>query len=253
MLLDLVYILVKLGSNVVSAHMYKTVEAQNRLIAQYKSLGYDMHTMHQILKNFTNPSAFDVLCECCAGFLICGLFVGTFFAQEYTYGSMRQLVSRGVSRFKIYMGKLFVSWITVITFSLLNIIIYFSSISIIFEMGDIPNNFPIYILRYIVTIVLSGLVYASCAQLLATITKNIGGVIGFVAIINICGTGLVAGLDALFNSKFNFDYYWFVSTPFYMLDYSLSNISFAKYGLFLLICSCVFIMIGYNVYRKQEV
>ena len=252
-LLDLVYILYKICSTIFMARYYSRPENYEQIISQYVSVGYDISQANYIVQRMTNPLGLDILCECCVGFIISGFMAGSFWSQEYKYGTFLQLISRGISKKKIFWGKLITSWLGTIAISILNIALYFGSVCIIFDVGKISGNLLEYCFRYFIVIVAISLMFVACAQLLAILCKSTAVALGGIALINIAGSSIVTAVSNIISDNIEIDYYWFISTPFYMLDYTMSIGKYNVGLLTILIYSLIFVILGYLIFENKDI
>lgn len=249
--LDIIYVLFKLISKVVSAKVYSSAGRQAMLNSVYKNLGYDSLAIKDVIDQALHPSALSIISECCAGLIICGLFAGTFFAKDYQNGMYKIVFSKGYSKRTIFASKTVVAWIMSILFTLLNLIVYFGGIAVIFRVGDAPENVSLYILRYVIAIVISSLLFVLFAELIAILFKNVSLVVAVIMLVDLCGSFVISAIDYIVNLSESIDNYWFISVPYYMLN--ADGGEYIKYLIIALIYVVIFAVLGIFVFKKQDV
>ena len=141
--------------------------------------------------------------------LFMGIFIAVFVASEFNFGTMKNLVSKGFDRAKIYLSKL-------ITMSIASIIMVMNMFLVAIlvvtfatgELGEITSSYLLEILRLLAIELLLYVALGSVFLMIAMVIRSSGGAIA----INILGVitfyGLIYELlNRLFKEKYNFHIY----------------------------------------------
>ncbi|WP_188455128.1 ABC transporter permease [Virgibacillus oceani] len=106
------------------------------------------------------------------------ILAGFFISKEYSFGTMKSIVSSGNSRIRIYFAKLVVFSIGAIIISLIVPVVLTGTFALYFDFQNMPELD--YFLKTIGLIVLYAAAYASMMALLATLLTDSGKAIALM-------------------------------------------------------------------------
>ncbi|MHC6180444.1 ABC transporter permease subunit [Clostridium sp. JNZ X4-2] len=213
---------------------------------EHKDIGFIVNSFNNILtptalEFFKSSLGFSVLLTILLLFL-----VGSFIVNEYSYGTIKNTLSYGHSRLKIYLSKVVIIYLAIF---ILLILLLFTPLTIALILGwvkFISFYRIIKLFKYTLLIYLIFMATASVYMCLATILKNKSIVIALGMIylfINAAG----------FLINFKFDKY----TPTFMLI-RLGNLnpSLSDIKNIILICSIIiliFVSLGIIIFKNQDI
>ena len=186
--------------------------------------------------------------------LISGIFLAVFVSQDESLGTIKNIVSRGYSRTKIYFSKYIVSLVSVLLYALIVLIIGFIFGLSVSGVGTINSDFFVSIIGQILVVI----GFHALFFMFSTIfNKN-----GIIITLNIATPliiKLVLGLlDSFLLKKdvkigFQFGDYWLDGL---MSSFNAKTMNAGELTgsiIMTLIYIIVFITLGLMVYRKKEV
>lgn len=252
-IVECIYAVLKLGFKVLQSIICDMDFYMKSLVSQYEDAGYTASEIKTILDGIRNPQAFSLLAECCASMLICGLLAAMFFACDNSNGMLRQMISRGISRKKIYSNKLCTTSIGALSFTVVLLVIYFIGVGLIFHFGNWEYEQPLaYIIKYVMVVLLGTFTFTCFGQMMATIFKSKASCAIAVILTYFGSTVAITAFNMLLPASINLDYWWFCSIPFYMVELPIADMHFIIGNLIMILYCFVFYFIGYCVFRKKE-
>ena len=137
------------------------------------------------------------------------IFVAIFVAHEFTHGTMKNVVSKGYSRIKIYLSKLIaVSVATTLMF--LAILIFTTIVGTVVtgEFGEITGTYALEFLRMLAIVTLLYLAFSSLYLMIVMIVRSSGGAIAINLIgVTMFGPEIYELFNWLFKNKYDFNKY----------------------------------------------
>lgn len=105
------------------------------------------------------------------------IFLSLLVASEFSHGTIKNMVSRGISKVNIYLSKIIVGIFTVITYSLTSILFGFICASIKWGVGEYNQNEFLEILKMFGLYILAAICLESMFIMIAFVVRNTGGTI----------------------------------------------------------------------------
>ena len=250
--LTVVYSLFKVIIAIFRSLYYGKADKLELLINSYKEVGYGQELIDEIVQKIQHPDASEVLCECIAGLIICGLFSACYFAQDYKHRMYLQMVGKGHSRSKIFFTKLFIAWLWCASFTLINVLVYYGFISISIGLSGKDYLTSGFLFQLIISIIISALLFSSFAIMVCALFKDQTIAVVVVLLINLVGSTVISGINYFINESINLDEFWFVSIPYYMAGVGVGLPQLMKYYLVIAIYSILFVVVGWKAFKGQD-
>ena len=192
------------------------------------------------------------------GMLFYSIFIAIFIASEFSWQTIKNIVSRGFSREKIYISKLISCSLTsiIITFSYVLVAILYATIKSGF--GKLPSHF---VLSLIKMILLECLVVISITSLFVMIVFLIKGIAGSVAtnlLINFFSGDLIVIaitllLEKILKKDIDVGKYWLFSYNNIFGSFSLNNDVIFRGIIVCVLSFIVFTAIGIISFKKRDI
>lgn len=141
--------------------------------------------------------------------LFMAIFIAIFITSEFSYGTMKNIVSKGFSRYQIYLSKLIT--MTASTMFMMLIAFVFTTITATIltgKLGDFTWTFVGQIFQMLGVELLLHTALTSLFLMISMLIRNNGGAIA-VSIIGVISFGslIYTGLELLFKNKIKFSNY----------------------------------------------
>lgn len=188
--------------------------------------------------------------------LLLTIFIAMFISSEFSYGTIKNIASRGISRVKIYLSKLVTGLFVSVVYTIIGTVCAFIFGTIKWGTGEFSNDVIIDICKMVGLFLLSLFAWQCIITMFGFIIRRSGGTIatalGLSAVINI----LFLVINFIAKFKFDFDLdsmkYW---PETYCTGVSLSmDQEFIKIGV---IVSIVYIIvstaIGLYTFLKRDI
>lgn len=185
--------------------------------------------------------------------LLVGVFLAIFVTAEFFYGTMKNTLSRGAERVKVYFSKIFVCSAAAIVMQLLFIASLLVAGSIVW--GFDPHNISTIgsLLRVILLELLSILSFTAVFTLISTAVRSNGG---SIAINIICATMIstfFGALNMLFNYKIVVNDYWIGGAVAKLASFTPASGDILQGTLVTLVWGVVTLLVGITLFKKQDV
>lgn len=177
------------------------------------------------------------------------LFVGGMVTNEYTFSTVRQMVSRGVSRVHIALGQYIALSTTMTIITVIPAAICAIAATMYNEFGNIsPERFVLVLLGQIIVI----WSYSALSMLIGHITRSGGLAIGINIIILLGGGIATLVLDTLTKKDF-FSTYWLTNVQQEALDVYISAAQQGKFISILFVFGVVCTALGVLCFQKRDI
>ena len=159
--------------------------------------------------------------------LLSVIFLSMFIASEFSFGTIKNIASRGVGRVNIYLSKLIMGIFTVVTYTITSGLVGFIAGTIMWGPGEFNQEVVLNILRMVGLFLLAEISLQSVFMMVSFIVRNTGGAIALNLAIIILASSLILvfidyGCSAWLNiSDFKSANYWvgtYVQNHFLSLD-----------------------------------
>lgn len=181
--------------------------------------------------------------------VLVALFVGGIVAGEYTTGTVKQVVSRGVSRVQIVIGQYVSLSVAITIITMIPVIILTMVYTLCWQFGTISvGRFFILLIGRIVVV----WSYAAISMFIAHITRSGGLSIGINIIMLLVGNMAVAIISVLLKIDWLVDY-WLTNMQNAALNYSVGVGTECKYILLLFFLGTICTGLSAWVFQKRDV
>lgn len=181
--------------------------------------------------------------------LLVALFVGGIVTSEYTTGTVKQVVSRGMSRAQIVIAQYVALSVAITIITMIPLIVLMLVYTFSWQFGSITlGRFLLLLVGRIVVI----WNYAAISMLIGHITRSGGLSIGINMIILLIGSMAVTVVSALMKWETLPDY-WLLNMQSEALDYTSGVGLECKYILLLLLLGVVCTGLSVLVFQKRDV
>ncbi len=147
--------------------------------------------------------------------LLITIFMSIFIPSEFTFGTIKNIASKGRSRAEIYLSKLIMGIFVTITYTLFAAIVGFTAGSIMWGTGEFTNEVTLNILRMIGLFILAEIALQSIYTMVGFLVRHTGGAVAINLGIIIAFPVLTSFIDFALNHWFKIEFeaskYW-VST-----------------------------------------
>lgn len=184
--------------------------------------------------------------------LLAGIFAAITFAADYSNGTARQYISRGISRASLFFGRMISIVIASLVFPIITTVLYIIPLTVYNGFGDIKENFVIFILRVMISVILATITYVLMTLIIAVPTKSIGASVGCICVFSTMVTSILMIIDLA--TKKEISKYWIsnIFTSFATPDAGLSSSDYVQYGAIIAATIIILTAIEYVIYKKQE-
>lgn len=182
-------------------------------------------------------------------FLLVALFVGGVVTSEFTTGTVKQVVSRGVSRSQIVIGQYVALCVAMTVITMIPSLLLMGVYSLAWNFGSISVGRFLLLLVGQVVVIWS---YVAISMLIGHITRSGGLSVGINLIILLLGTMAAAIVSALFEWEWVIEY-WLTTLQGGALDIGQNVGAQCKCSLLLLLLGAVCVGGSVLVFQKRDV
>ncbi len=183
--------------------------------------------------------------------LCVSLFTTIYFCTDYSEGTMRNVLSKGYSRFEVFTVKYVISMAVALGYLLVSQIVAFITGSVLWGVGTFKAKYLFALFVQAVNLFAS----VSFAILFATIVKKMGGSICSVLFIPL-GIEVILSIADVFvisdNAKFYPSYLWTDNSYAYLIDPTTSVTTIAIFMIVGLVSLIAFTGLSILTTRKAE-
>jgi len=182
-------------------------------------------------------------------FLLVALFVGNIVTSEYTTGTVKQVVSRGISRAKIVIGQYVALCVAMTAITMIPSLILMGVYSLLWKFGGISVG------RFLLLIIAQFVViwsYVAISMLIGHITRSGGLAVGINLIILLLGTMAASIASVLLEWEWLMKY-WLTTMLNEVLNIELGVGIQCKYSLILLVLGALCVGGSVVIFQKRDV
>lgn len=180
------------------------------------------------------------------------IFAASVFTSDYTTGTVKQYMSRGLSRTCIYFSRVIVIVITTLIIQVTRALLEIIPVTVKFGFGSIDMNMATYLIRVVIAVVLYTIFYVGITILAATVTKSVSAAMGSSIILMMMMELVLKGVDYILHK--NLSKYWIDNIISRFIDpISYSTMEYLRCSVALAVFIVGVVAAGCFAYNKQEV
>lgn len=135
--------------------------------------------------------------------LLLSIFIAMFIPSEFSYGTIKNIASRGISRFNIYVSKLIVCAFVTVVYSLTVGIVGFTTGSIMWGVGDFSGEIAFNMFKSIGLFLLAVFAMECINIMVGFLLRHTGGTVATVLAISTLVPTLILIAEFFLKSKFD--------------------------------------------------
>lgn len=210
----------------------------------------------QLMEMLRNMNAMTSLEEIAKGNLfqtMIAIFACLFVVVEFTSGSMKQIVSKSFSRSQIYFAKLITVFAANTIFILIVYAFNFIAASIVWGIGDIPEEFFGKFIVFLCGLLVGNFSYTCLATMFCYLFRSNGLAIAINLVVIMFGETIFSLLGLLVGKPSELTKYWIISCSTQMSSFQLSKETVVMCMLSFLITAVICTSIGFASFQKRDI
>ncbi|BED92448.1 MAG: ABC transporter permease [Candidatus Paraimprobicoccus trichonymphae] len=187
------------------------------------------------------------------------ILASMFVPSEFSFGTIKNIVSRGISRTKIYISKLLISWFLVLFYSILSAMAAFSLGAYYWGVGDFSaQNVVLGIFRMLGLYLLSAMAFQSMFVMIGFLVRHTGGTVstslGIVIVLPIVINFVKVFFTKTFKiENFNPEKYWVGSIIDEITKMDVTQEAITRGILVSCVYLVLFTLIGIYSFNKRDI
>lgn len=208
------------------------------------------------MEEYEDMTAIDSLENVFSGnslILLMVIFSSLFIILDFNSGSIKQIVSKGFTRYKILGAKFIALIFANILILLSSYIMQFIVGSIVLGIGDIPSNFVGSLLGLLAMQIFYIISYTSLIYMICLIFRSTAlGIIVNIVLLSLGGL-LFALADFIFDGKYNISQYWIGNLSAELSSFSIPGDDIIRICITLVVTLAIFSTGAIAVFNKRDI
>lgn len=220
----------------------------------------DLSEQYGVYADLFNLNSSNAITIGIGGFYLFAIIaVSLFVSGDFSYGTIKNIVSSGVSRINIYFSKVIVSFVISVLYALISCIASFITGSIIWEVGEYTRDVYIDLLQSISFCLLAYLALVSFYIMIGFLIRRSGPTIGVALVLPAITTIIVKSIDDALVTWFkieNFSCADYLARTYVSKVLKFSSLASQEINTGLIVCAAYIVLatiIGITIFKCRDI